>query len=385
MKESKIKLYLFEVILLVILFVALFVSNNMTQPILAFVLFLFMLWVYKAFIRKQKPSLYEKEIMFLLIGFGLVYVGSFYLLGILFYDFNKQTELFGIKSLIQNIIPIIIIIVSSERIRNVLITQDGGIKINNKRTIDFSKFLTFISMVLIDLIVYRGVYNQSTLSGFLGLVGFIICASISCNLYYNYVSKRYGYKGIIGYRLITSLYAYIIPVIPNMYIYFRSFLRMTYPYIMYLVLEYAYSKEKYAIAYKDKRNNIAHITAVLVVTALITMLISCQFRYGVIVVGSGSMTGAINYGDAAIFESYHGQKIEKGDVIVFYKDKLRLIHRVVDVQKVNGSVRYYTKGDANDYMDEDYRTISDLMGVYHFRIRFIGYPTLFINDLFNNN
>lgn len=382
MRESKIKLYLFEVILLVILFVALLVSNNMTQPVLAFVLFLYMLLIKKSFTRKQKISLYSKEIMLLLIGFGVLYVGAFYLLGLFYYDFNRQLITFGFKTTIEYIIPTIIIVVSSEIVRNILISQDGSCQIG-KRSIDISKAITFMNMVLIDMIVYRGVYNASTLNGFLGLTGFILCASISCNLFYNYVSARYSYKGIIGYRLITTLYAYIIPVIPNMYIYFRSFLRMTYPYIMYLVLEYTYTKEKHAIAFKDKRNNIIHITIVLVVTALIAMLISCQFRYGIIVVGSGSMTGAINYGDAAVFESYHGQKISKGDVIVFYKDDLRLIHRVVDVQKVNGSIRYYTKGDANDYVDEEYRTVKDIMGVYHFKINYIGYPTLFINDLFS--
>ena len=95
------------------------------------------------------------------------------------------------------------------------------------------------------------------------------------------------------------------------------------------------------------------------------------------------MTGAIDYGDAAIFESYKNQKIHKGDIIVFTKDKLRLIHRVVEIEKVNGKLRYYTKGDANDYVDVDYRTDSDIMGIYRFKIKYIGYPTLFVNDLFD--
>ena len=382
MKESKLKLYLFEVILLIILFVALIVSNNMTQPVLAFLLFIYMLLIKNTFKRKHKTPLYEKEITLLLLGFAILYVGSFYLIGLLFYTFNKQTIVFGINSIIQFIIPTIIIIVSSEIMRNILLVQDGSIKIFNRK-VDFSKFITFANMVLIDLIIFRGVYNLETLDGFLGIVGFILCASISCNLFYNYSSRKYGFKGIIIYRLITSLYAYIIPVIPNMYIYFRSFLRMTYPYIMYLILEYAYTKDRYVVPFREKRNNVIQITGILIVTALIAMLVSCQFRYGIIVIGSGSMTGTINYGDAAVFESNHGQRIEKGDIIVFYKDELRLIHRVIDVQKVNGQVRYYTKGDANDYVDEDYRTQKDIIGVHHFKIKYIGYPTLFINELFN--
>ena len=382
MKKSKLKLYLFEVILLVILFVALFVSNNMTKPVLAFILLISMLLMRKVFTRPYKTPLYEKEIMLLLIGFAILYVGSFYLIGILFYTFSEQLIKFSFSSLIQNIFPIIIIIISSEIIRNILITQDGSIKIRNKK-INVSKVFTFINMVLIDMIIFRGIYNLETLEGFLGLIGFILCASISCNMFYNYTSKRYGYRGIIAYRLITSLYAYIIPVIPNMYLYFRTFLRMTYPYIMYLIIEYSYVKDKHVIPFRQKRNNAIRISIILVIATLFTMLVSCQFRYGLIVIGSGSMTGTINYGDGAVFESYHNQKIDEGDIIVYKKDKLRLIHRVIKVQKVNGIVRYYTKGDANDYVDADYRTASDIVGVYHFKIKYIGYPTLLINDLFS--
>jgi len=44
---------------------------------------------------------------------------------------------------------------------------------------------------------------------------------------------------------------------------------------------------------------------------LITMLISCQFKYGILVIGSESMTGTINVGDAVIYESYNNETIKK--------------------------------------------------------------------------
>ena len=281
MKDSKLKLYLFEVILLIILFVALFVSNNMTQPLLALTMFVYMWFVKRIFKSDQKRPLFEKEIMYLLIGFALLYVGIFYLMGLFFYTFSKQIEVFGITSLWKNIIPFAIIIYSSEVVRSIFINQDGSFKIKNRK-IDISKFLTFISMVLIDLIIYRSVYSLETLEGVLNLTGFVFCASVACNLFYNYVTKKFGNKGVMGYRFITCLYVYIIPVIPNMYIYFRTFLRMVYPYILYLILEYGYTREKYAVAFKDKRRNMVRIAVILFITALFTMLISCQFRYGLL-------------------------------------------------------------------------------------------------------
>jgi hypothetical protein len=107
-------------------------------------------------------------------------------------------------------------------------------------------------MVLVDLVIYTGVYDITQFNDFVAVIGFVLFASVSCNLLYNYISVRYGKVGIIAYRLITVLYVYLIPVIPNMYIYFRSFLRMIYPYIIYLILEHTYSKSDFVVSYSER-------------------------------------------------------------------------------------------------------------------------------------
>ena len=112
------------------------------------------------------------------------------------------------------------------------------------------------------------------------------------------------------------------------------------------------------------------------------MLISCQFKYGIIVVGSESMTGALNKGDAVIFEKYKNQPIENGQVIIFKYNDIQTIHRVVEIQKVNGEYRYFTQGDANSKPDEGYRVKDDISSLVKLRIKYIGYPTLFVRSIF---
>ena len=290
--------------------------------------------------------------------------------------------LFSFKTIINLIIPLTIIIISSEVLRFTLISQDGKIRIRNYSN-DISKGLLFVIMVLIDLIIYVGIYDITKLDDFLALIGFISFASISCNLYYNYYSKRFGILGIILYRMITILYVYIIPIIPNMYIYFRSFLRMLYPYLMYLLMESTYGKTNFVEPYNTRRKNALLISTTIIVMAGITMLISCQFKYGILVVGSESMTGSIDKGDAIIYKSYEDDTIKIGDVIVFnYKD-VKIVHRVMDKINVNGEIRYYTKGDINKGYDPDYRTKKDIIGVKKVKIKYVGIPTLWLHELFN--
>ena len=96
------------------------------------------------------------------------------------------------------------------------------------------------------------------------------------------------------------------------------------------------------------------------------------------------MTGTINKGDAIIYERYDGEDIKQGQVIMFENNKMRIIHRAVKISNIDGEIRITTKGDANKDEDEGYRTKKDIRALVKLRIKYIGKPTIWINDLFKN-
>lgn len=373
MKRDKLKIYLIEVFLIIVLCLALFVSNVFNKKILALVLLPIAILTNMLVKKKKAIAFNSRQVTILMVGFGIIYLAVFYILG-MYFGYYKSPTPFGFKTIINFIIPFTVIVISSEFIRKKLIIQKGKL----------SKTLLTISMVLIDLVIYAGVYDVFVLDDMLTILGFILFASVACNLLYNYVTYRFGSKGVIIYRLMTIMYAYFIPYIPDIYIFFRSFLRMLYPYLIYLVLEYTYSKSNYAVAYKDKKRNIIATAVLTVVMSLLIGLISCKFRYGILVIGSGSMTGNLDLGDAVLYESYHNQDLNKKDVIIFYKENTKLIHRIVNMENINGEIRYYTKGDANENIDSGYITKDNVIGTTIYRIRFIGYPTLWLRDIFED-
>ena len=112
------------------------------------------------------------------------------------------------------------------------------------------------------------------------------------------------------------------------------------------------------------------------------MLVSNQFKYGSLVIATESMTGEINKGDVVIFESYDNQTVEEGQVIVFESRNSMIVHRVVDIEIINGNTRYYTKGDANEDKDVGFITDADIVGLANFKVPVIGYPTLWVRSLF---
>lgn len=381
MKRDKLKIYILQLLLIVILFFALFAPSIFTRSILMVIMFIYMIITF-FFLKKRKiDSIYKKQVTILMTIFAVLYLGIFYLIGI-YFGFEKSKVVLSIWSLFRFIIPLSIIIISSEIIRKVFLSQEAIIHIKSIN-INLSQIFTYIAMVLVDLVIYTGIYDLTNLDDFLMALGFVLFASLSCNLLYNYISVRYDSKGIIIYRLITILYVYFIPIVPDVYIFFKSFLRMLYPYIIYIFLEKLYSKNDFTISYIDKRKEIVGNTVLLVVMTLLIMLISCQFRYGILVIGSRSMTGTINKGDAVIFEKYDNQNIQKGQVIIFDYNGVQTVHRVFEIKNVNGVYRYYTKGDANKNMDDGYVTEDKIYALVKLKVKYIGYPTLWVRELFS--
>lgn len=365
------KKHISELVLLIILFFALFVPNIFTRTILSVFLLIYTLILIRFFKVTEKLFINNNKVKLQMIIFAIIYVIGHFMLGI-FFEYYVNPVRFSVDTVITFMIPLAIIIITSEILRNIFVSQKDKI----------SSTLVTIIMVLIELVLYLDMYNMKNLNDILTVLGLIVFSSISCSLLYNYMCSRFSYKSIIIYRLITTLYIYIIPILPDAHTFFRTTLRIIYPYVIYLFLEYMYAKEKVIITKQSKSIRIINSMVVIGIGILITMIISCKFYVGILTIGSESMAGTIDKGDALVFVKYIDQEISEGDIIVFNKGNIIVIHRVINIIKNNDENRYYTKGDSNPKEDDGYITDSDIMGISKFRIRYIGYPSLWLSSIF---
>ena len=100
-------------------------------------------------------------------------------------------------------------------------------------------------------------------------------------------------------------------------------------------------------------------------------------------VGSQSMSPKINKGDAVIIEKLKPkEKLKKGQVIAYQKDKRLIVHRIDSISKKNGKEVYVTKGDVNSSVDSSVVTRKQIRGVVRVRIPLIAYPTVWLSELF---
>lgn len=367
--KTNSKILTAELLLVVILTLCTLFHLTNSKLLIAALLVVAAVIILNVFNRKPVLKKNRKKVTIIILIFALLYVALFYVMGI-YSGFLRSNVIFGFKLLLTEIIPIIAIIVSTELIRSRLLID------NSKK----SKILTFIFGTIVDISIYRSIYNLQYLDSFLAFLGIITFAAIANNLLFNYINENYGAKPVIIYKLITVLYAYLIPYLPNVYGYLRTFLRMLYPLIIYMYIDKYYYEDKYKITPKEERKKIISIAVASIAILLVIGLVSCKFLYGVLVIGSGSMSGSIEKGDAVVFKRTN--EIKEGDVIVFRYEDIKIVHRVISAKNINGEMRYYTKGDANKLEDEGYVTKETLMGKVLFKIKYIGKPTLWLHDIF---
>ena len=375
MKNEK-RLIILEIILLLILIIAMAFNKAITKQILAIILLIYTI-LNKILIKNDKIRYANtKSFTIVLTVIGLVYVGTIYFLG-LFVGFYRSTVQLTFWSIINYIIPFIIIIISSEIIRKNILLREYKI----------SKYIVLVALVMLDVVINTNIYNLNTVNDYFTLISFIIISSIANNMFFNYAINKYRNAiAIIIYRIITTLYMYFLPITPDLYIFIESVFKLVLPYIMYVITEAFFGKKEEAKSTKHKtRDTIILIICIIIIT-LIVMLISCKFKIGALVVGSASMTGTINKGDIIIYEKYEEEEqVDTGNIIVFNNDNTKIIHRIIDKKIIGGKQIYHTQGDANQNRDEGYRVYEDIIGQVKLRIPYIGYFTLWINDLLGGN
>ena len=225
---------------------------------------------------------------------------------------------------------------------------------------------------------------MNTFHSFVNVVAMFLLPAFTSNLLYHFIAKKYGALPNVAYRLPLALYPYLFGFLPLMEDSLWAFAKLVVPIAVLVFISALYDKKKkYAVqdSPKTKAMAIVAVCVPLLLMTSIVMLISCQFRFCAIVIATESMTGELEKGDVIIYEQYRGQPVESGQVIVFDSNGSTIVHRVADVKNINGKTVYYTKGDANEGLDNGYITSTDIIGTVKVRVPFVGYPTIWLRNV----
>lgn len=368
-----------EIILAVLLFFNVFVSKSIdtTFTLISLIVFLMLSIFIYGYRRPYKKNL--KDTLLIITGLSAILIGVFYLAGFKAGFSTSYSSIFKRYILASTWIKVFLIVILSEILRYIILQNH-----EKKKTYDYIILgLMLVIMVFIDISTAKKIFSLTTFAQFYEFFALILVQSISKNLLLNYVSKRNGPIPGITYRFIVDLYMYFLPIVPRINIFIEAVILLVFPYIVYIVLNRLFGVIKLEPARKKKNNYVVSFISI-VFFGLIVMLVSREFRYAMIAIGSESMTGVFNKGDAIIYEQINDyeENLKVGDIIVFNKNGVMIVHRIDDAFPLDGKMVYRTKGDANKLADNWIVTQDELIGVYKAKIMLIAWPSVLINELF---
>ncbi len=367
--------YLSSIILALILniFVFNFLKNNIFAIILLALNIGFLIFMQGFEKDKSEKTLDANVIIF---AYCVVYYIILYTLGIIT-GYARTIYNHEFLALLQNILPVIVIIVLEEILRYQVITKIKGGK--------YEKPIIALMIVLFILFDIRNIFPLN--NGFreiLDVVSTNVFPTIVKNIVFSFIVYLGGYKPTIFYRLITEIPIYIVPVYPDLGPYITGIVEATFPVLVFIVIRNILIRKREFFIRKNKY--IRNIVAIPIVTILVisVMLVSNYFKYYALSIVSNSMYPEIARGDVVIVKKLNDDEktsIKVGDVLVYSKDNRVIAHRVTYISDVSGENIYITKGDNNNAEDAYLIYDSDVIGVALYSIPVIGYPSVWLSEV----
>lgn len=379
MKKGFNKILILEIILLIFLLFNSFVFKIANMYVISGIMlpFLILMIVLNGF--EKDNYRYKKDVLLNIIIFLLMYYFITYFLG-LFSGFVKSSYSLSFINIIKNTFPVIVLILISELMRYVLFNK-------TKRNLP-CLIIGCLLFVMVDVNTMVHIYDVKTALGITKMICLVVFPSITKNIFLTYLTMKVGYKNGIIYRLITEISTYLLPIFPDFGEYINVLLKTVLPIAIMARLNNMFNY--YSVRkIKDSRYNSRKLVLYSFITfALLTivLLTSGLFTYQALTIGSGSMSPAIEKGDVIILKSMKNEearKIKKGDVLVYNHDNKIIVHRVIKKSNNGETISFKTKGDYNNAKDSWIVKQEEVIGIVKFRIRWVGMPTVALNELLN--
>lgn len=290
-------------------------------------------------------------------------------------------------------LPLILLIVAQETLRGQVLEKGKG---------SLSAIvMTTVTLIVVEVACVTPLYeNYGELKVWFDLLVMVIFPTILKNIFLSYVALGFDYRINIGYRLVMELPIYVLPVWPDVSRYLMVVFELA---LVTVLLLGVMSLQRWGVELRtllkrkppkrqktDSQMKVWQVAksigagALALIMVVYVALMSGIFKWYFLAVGSNSMQPALDRGDMVLVSKTRDcEKIAVGDILVYSHDDVTMIHRVMEAQDEAGRCWFVTKGDANDSADAWVVEQEKVIGLAKGKIVAFGYPTLWLNELFN--
>lgn len=325
----------------------------------------------------QKSRIKKEVIQYILIAV-IVYILTYMISG-LFITFGNNPYFTTVKGFLINLWMFGTVIISKEYIRYRLI---NNVYENDKKEI---AILVSLIYIIIEIGLNKYINTKITLLFALKDICQNLIPLIAKNVLYSYISMKSDWKPASIYELFTKLYLWLSPILPNAPWIMVAIIETTIPTILFFYIRYANSKNSEI----KSRQEIENVNPKNSIPLVVLVILVIWFTIGVfpikpIAVASGSMEKELYVGDVVIVKKCNANDIVNGDIIQYQMKGYTVIHRVIEKKQKNGEYYFTTKGDNNPSEDKESVKEDQVLGKVIFKVKYLGYPAIWLNILQSN-
>lgn len=316
--------------------------------------------------------------LILVAGLTFMLQSILYLVGTKTGYISNYSSMF--KSYVEKsvIVLVFLTVVTRELIRYLVINA----RTNKKWQSILLQTLLIIMCILVDLAIAPKIYTFTSFTLVYEFLAMFLIPSAAKNILLNYLSIIGGYPITFVYVLIMDLYIYFLSVKPELNMLLEAVILLVFPYVVYNYVKELNNRRTVTKKREKKKENKIVTAISTIIFVILVCLVSREFKYSMIGIGSESMTGTINKGDAIIYKRYEKDEDVKNKVIVFKRNNVMIVHRVIKVYTLDGEYVYQTKGDANESADNWLVEQSDVLGIVEKRVPFIAWASVILGEIF---
>ncbi len=321
---------------------------------------------------------FKKEIMEYTIIATLVFI-IVYMLSGLFVTFGQNPYNTTPIGLLNNLWIFGTVLVAKEFVRYKLI--------NNTYEKDKKKIAIMITViyVIIDIEFTRFIGTNITVFSIVKYFIQSIIPNIAKNVLFSYIALNGTYIASVIYQLVTNLYYWISPILPNAPWVMTAIIDTTIPVILFLYIRYVKNK----LDIFKNRENIINSNPRNIIPLVVAIILAIWFAIGIfpikpIAIASGSMEDELYVGDIAIIQKCNANDVNVGDIIEYQMEGYTIVHRIIEKTQRNGEFYFVTKGDSNNAPDKEEVRENQLIGKVIFKIRYLGYPAIWLHIVQEN-
>jgi signal peptidase len=318
---------------------------------------------------------------FVLLGLGTAFVQVvLYIIGGLFSSFGKSPSSFTPLGLAEIVFFVGTMLAGMELSRAWLITRFAK-KHSFLVIILVTLLFTVISIPLVQITGFKFQIESSNqiISYWLPLLAENLAAGM--------LVMTAGASASLAYRGLLAAFWWLCPILPDLSWALKGLIGTVIPVIGVVVINDFYAAQDARSRSRKKMRSNALPTG-WIFTA-ITCVAILWFTTGVLpvkpsLVPSGSMVPLINPGDIVLIASIKAEKIKLGDIIEYRnaKEKINIVHRVIEIGGDAGAGYFITKGDANNAADADPVSADAIVGKEIYIIPKVGWISIAVKGLF---